>query len=144
MLSTAVVVQSSAATAARVRGLLSPQFCVLQEGATLGSSLRCHYQMDEYPEMHCTGTNLALDLRKFEVRRQILSRVCGGVWAGLHKPSALPFIPSLHLPMRSGGLLPFQCLAGYSIAEPGSVSAAQPHGTGMVPSLRVPLAAEPL
>lgn len=50
--------------------LAEPLPCyALQEGAVLGSSLRCHYQMDEYPEMHCTGANLALDLRKFEVSR---------------------------------------------------------------------------
>lgn len=53
---------------------------MLQEGGTLGSSLRCHYQFDQYPEMHCTGANLALDLVKFAVREtRCCSCCCGGL-----------------------------------------------------------------
>lgn len=67
--------------------LAEPLPCyALQEGAVLGSSLRCHYQMDEYPEMHCTGANLALNLRKFEVRR------CGLVYCHVIRCSWLPQI----------------------------------------------------
>lgn len=46
----------------------------LQAGGALGSSLRCHWLFDQYPELHCTGANLALDLAKFAVRG------CGGGW----------------------------------------------------------------
>ncbi|KAI7846156.1 hypothetical protein COHA_000326 [Chlorella ohadii] len=48
--------------------------CEPQEGTALGSSLRCHYQIDEYPEMHCTGTNLVLDLRKFEEENALVPK----------------------------------------------------------------------
>ena len=46
-----------------------PAWRAVQAGAALGSSLRCHHQLDQYPEMHCTGANLALDLRAFAVRQ---------------------------------------------------------------------------
>ncbi len=69
--------KAHAVCSSTARTLLEPNIADaapwLQEGTALGSSLRCHYQIDEYPEMHCTGTNLVLDLRKFEVRQQMHS-----------------------------------------------------------------------
>lgn len=44
-----------------------PHGSTLQAGGPLGSSLACHWLFDQYPEMHCSGANLALDLAKFQV-----------------------------------------------------------------------------
>ncbi|PRW61307.1 EGF domain-specific O-linked N-acetylglucosamine transferase isoform A [Chlorella sorokiniana] len=59
---------------AHVQASWQQPVCEPQAGAALGTSLRCHYQFDKYSEMHCTATNLALDIRKFEEEDVLVPR----------------------------------------------------------------------